>query len=138
MVPMIAAYGILTLAIFILWFKKKKTILLIHEKEIQNEKAESVLKTMQHITGIIAEHIGVHNAEIMGWVEIRKRRGNSVSDTVAESSKKIADALLSLSEISFVAPYQKYRPEQVDDFEKLLQGRFFNSRPSGKKTHPGS
>lgn len=127
MFPMIVAYGLLSLAILVLWLKKKKAVLLIHEKEIQSEKAESVIKTMQHITGMIAEHIAVHNAKILGWVEFRKGQGNSVSDKVAQSSKNIADALHSLSEISFVAPYNKNRPERADDFEKLLQSRLFKN-----------
>lgn len=136
MFAMMVAYGLLSLAMFILWLKKKKAVLLIHEKEIQSEKAKAVLKVMQRITGMLAEHIAVHNAEIMGWVEFRKRQGNSVSDKVEQSSKNIADALLSLSEISFVAPYTKSRPEDIDDFEKLLKSRLFKNPPSNKKTYP--
>ena len=136
MFPMMVAYGLLSLAMSVLWLKKKRAVLLMHEKEIQSEKAKAVLKAMQRITGMVAEHIAVHNAEIMGWVEFRKRQGNSVSDKVEQSSKSIADTLLSLSEISFVAPYTKSRPEDLDDFEKLLKSRLFKNPPSDKKTYP--
>ncbi len=136
MFPMMVAYGLLSLAMFILWLKKKRAVLLMHENEIQSEKAKAVLKAMQRITGMVADHIAVHNAEIMGWVEFRKRQGNSVSVKVEQSSKNIAKALSSLSEISFVAPYTKSRPEDIDDFEKLLKNQLFKNPPLGKKTRP--
>ena len=136
MFPMMVAYGILSLAMFIMWLKKKKAVLLMHEKEIHSERAKAVLKVMQRITGMLAEHIAVHNAEIMGWVEFRKRRGNSVSVKVEQSSRNIANALSSLSEISFVAPYTKSRPENIDDFERLLKSQLFKKPPSGRKTYP--
>ena len=121
MLPMAVAYGLLALATYILWSKKKKAIIRMHEKEIQSEKAEAVLKSMQRITGMLAEHIAVHNAKIMGWVESRKRSGGRVSDNVEKSSKKIAQSLQSLSKISFIYPYTENRPENVGDIEKMLQ-----------------
>lgn len=121
MFPMMGAYGLFSLAIYYLGVRTKKAIILARKKEIQSEKAEIVLKSMQCITGILAEHIATHNSEIMNWVEFRKRQGNLVSEKVENSSKKIAKALQSLSEISFVLPYTKNRPENVADFEKILQ-----------------
>ena len=123
MYPMMAAYGLLSLTIYLLWEKKKKALLLAREKEIQSEKVEVVLKSMQTMTGILAEHIATHNAEIMRWVEIRKRQGHQVSKKVENPNKKIADVLQSLSEISFVWPYTENRPKDIGDIEKIVQSK---------------
>jgi hypothetical protein len=56
-----------------LWEKRKKALLLVREKEIQKEKVEAVLKSMQRLTSILAEHIATHNSQIMNWAECRKR-----------------------------------------------------------------
>jgi hypothetical protein len=123
MYPMMGIYGLGSIIIFFLWERKKKAILLAREKEIQSEKVEVVLKSMQHITGILAEHIATYNTEIMGWVELMKRQGRPVSEKVANPNIKIAKALQSLSEISFILPYTENRPKNVDDIEKILQGK---------------
>jgi hypothetical protein len=123
MIPMMVAYGILSLVIFLLWRRKKKAMLLAYEKEMQNEKIEAVFKSMQRITGILAEHIAFYNAEIMSWVESRKTNGGQVSEKVEKSSRKIAHSLQSLSRISFIIPYTENRPKNVGDIEKILQAK---------------
>ena len=121
MVPMIGAYGLLSLGIYLLWEKTKKAVLFAREKEIQSENAETVLKSMQRLTGIMAEHIASQNSEIMSWVELRKKQGRPVSQKVETPNKKIATALHSFSELSFVYPYTEDRPRNILDFEKELQ-----------------
>ena len=121
MYPMMGVYGLYSLGIYLLWDRTKKAILYAREKEIQSEKVEAVLNSMQRITGMLAEHIATYNLEIMRWVEFRKSQGQLVSERVEHPNKKIAQALHSLSEISFVLPYSENRPENVDDFERILQ-----------------
>ncbi len=123
MYPMMGVYGLYSSGIYFLWERKKKAILLAREKEVQSEKVEAVLKTMQRMTGMLAEHIATYNSEIMSWVEFRKRQGRPVSEKVENPNKKIAQALQSLSEISFVLPYTENRPENISDIEKILQGK---------------
>jgi hypothetical protein len=123
MMPMMGAYGILSLGIYLLWEKTKKAVLLVREKEFQRENVEAVLKSMQHLTGIMAEHIASHNSEIMSWVEFRKKQGRPVSQKVESSNKKIAIAIQSLSEMSFVYPYAENRPRNLSDIEKELQNK---------------
>jgi response regulator RpfG family c-di-GMP phosphodiesterase len=120
MYPMMGAYGLYSLGIYFLWERKKKAILLAREKQLQSEKVEAVLKTMQRITGMLAEHIATHNSEIMRWVEFRKNKGQQVSERVELPNKKIAQALHTLSEISFVLPYNENRPENIGEIEKIL------------------
>jgi hypothetical protein len=128
MMPMVGAYGLLSLGIYLLWVKTKKAVLVVREKEFQKENAEAVLKSMQRLTGIMAEHIASQNSEIMSWVEFRKKQGRPVSQIVESSNKKIAIALQSLSEISFIYPYTENRPQNVYDFEKELQNKLSATR----------
>lgn len=123
MIPMMVAYGIFSVIVLLLWVKKKKALLAAREKDMQREKAEAVLKSMQRITAIMVQHLAIHNAEIMHWIELRKRHGRPVAPKLESSNKKIAQALQSLSEVSFVFPYTENGPERVGDIENVLLGK---------------
>lgn len=125
MIPMIATYGLFSVATYFLWEKMKKAVLLAREKEIQSEKVGSVLKSMQHMTGMLAEHIATQNSQILNWIELQKAQGRTVSEKVQQPSEKIAETLQSLSEVSFVFPYTENRPKDVGDIESLLKGKLF-------------
>ncbi len=121
MIPMIGVYGLSLLTIYFLWEKKKNALRFAHDKEVQTEKVEIVFKAMQRLTAMMVKHIAEHNGEIINEVERRKRLGRPVSVKLEKASMKIAHALKSLSEISFVSPYSDYRPETVEGIEKMLQ-----------------
>jgi hypothetical protein len=123
MIPMIFVYGISFLTIHFLWSRTKKALLLVQKKEIQREKVELVFQSLQHITGLLAEHIAVYNAEIMGWIEYRKVKGYAVSKKVEKPAKNIARALESLSKLSFILPYTGNIPENTGDIEKMLNSK---------------
>lgn len=123
MIPMIFVYGISFLTIHFLWSRTKKALLLVQKKEIQREKVELVFQSLQHITGLLAEHIAVYNAEIMGWIEYRKVKGYVVSKKVENPAKNIARALESLSKLSFILPYTGNIPENTGDIEKMLNSK---------------
>jgi len=123
MLPMLWAYGLLSIITYFMWARMKKALLRARAEEIKSEKVEAVLNSMQRITGMLAEHIATHNAEIMNWVEFRKMNGRPVSAKIERPCIKIANALHSLSEISFVFPYTKNRPDNVNDIEKILQDK---------------
>lgn len=123
MIPMIFVYGASFLSIHFLWSRTKKAMLLVQKKEIQREKVELVFQSLQHITGLLAEHIAVYNAEIMGWIEYRKVKGYAVSKKVEKPAKNIARALESLSKLSFILPYTGNIPENTGDIEKMLNSK---------------
>lgn len=125
MIPMMAAYGLFTIGIYFLWGKMKKAILLARQKELQSEKVGDVLKSMQHITGMLAEHIATQNSQILGWIASQQTQGRTVSEKVQNASEKIARALQSLSEVSFVFPYTENRPKDIGEIEDRLQGKLF-------------
>jgi len=127
--PMLGAYGLFSVLSYFLWVRMKTAMLRAHAEEVKSEKVEAVLKSMQRITGILAEHIATHNAEIMNWIESRKMNGNQVSEKIEEPCHKIANALHSLSEISFIFPYSKNRPNNVVEIEKILQDKLSHPSP---------
>jgi hypothetical protein len=77
-------------------------VLKIGRQITQFDECGAVIKSMQRLTAILAEHIAAHNSEIMSWIEFRKRKGRPVSAKVENPNKKIAKALQSLSEISYL------------------------------------
>ena len=131
MLPMMGAYGLFSTITYFIWARMKKALLLAHAEEIKSEKVEEVLNSMQRITGMLAEHIATHNAEIMNWVEFRKMNGRPVSEKIEKPCNKIANALHSLSEISFIFPYSKNRPYDVAEIEKILEDKL-SLRTDGK------
>ena len=127
MMPMMGAYGILSLGLYLLWEKTKKAVLLVREKEFQRENVEAVLKSMQRLTGMLAEHIASQNSEIMDWVERRKRLGHPIPAKVRNPSKQIAKAIQSMSELSFVIPYTDNCPNNACEFEKILFDKLYDN-----------
>jgi hypothetical protein len=127
MVPMMGAYGLLSLGIYLLWEKTKKAVLVVREKEFQKENVEAVLKSMQRLTGIMAENVASHNSEIMSWIEFRKRLGHPVPAKVENPSEQIAKAIQSMSELSFIIPYTDNRPINADEFEKILFDKLYDN-----------
>jgi len=123
MLPMVTAYGASFLLIYSLWMRVNRTIQLVQQKELQRENVELVFKAMQQITGIIAEHIAVNNADILGWVEFRKTKGKKVSRRVEKPARNIAAALQSFSEVSFLGPYSDTIPKDAVGIEKLLKSK---------------
>lgn len=138
MFPMMLAYGFLSLTIHFLWEKKKKALLLAREKEIQNEKVEAIVKSMQRLTGFLAEHIASQNSEIMNWIELRKRNGQPVSEKLENPNRNIGKALQSLSEISFVTPYTENRPRNSDEIENMLKDKFCDLTPRHRQQNEKS
>lgn len=120
MMPMVGAYGLLSLGIYLLWEKTKKAALVVREKQLQTDNAEAVLKSMQRLTGIMAEHIASQNSEIMSWIEYRKRLGHPVPAKVENPSQQIAKAIQSMSELTFITPYTDDCPSYAGEFEKIL------------------
>jgi hypothetical protein len=125
MIPMMTAYGLFSLLAFFLWKKLKKALMLAYEKDVQNEKVSGVLKSMQRITGMLAEHIAIQNSQILNWIESQKTQGRTVPEKVKKPSDKIAKALQSLSEVSFVFPYTECPPKDIGEIEDQLQGKLF-------------
>jgi len=118
--PMMTVYGILSLGLYLLWNRTKNALLAVREKELQHEKAEAVLKSLQILTGIMSENIASQNSEIVKWIQLRKRLGHPVPAEVENPSNQIGKALQSMSELTFIVPYTDNRPHNAREFEKNL------------------
>jgi hypothetical protein len=110
-----------SITIWGIWEKKKKALFLAREKKIKKDKVDAVFQSMKRMTGLLAEHIAVQNSEILSWIENKKRKGQQVSKKVENPNKKIAKALQSFSNISFVTPYSENRPGNTDEIEDMLK-----------------
>lgn len=130
--PMLGAYGLFSIVIYFMWARMKKALMRARAEEIKSEKVEAVLKSMQRITGMLAEHIATHNREILRWIELRKVQGKSVSEKLEKPSQSIAGVLQCLSKIAFVYPYSKNRPRDLAEIEKILYDKLLEI--SGSKT----
>jgi len=115
------AYALFSLLVYILWNKLKKAMLLACEKEIQCEKDRAVIESLQRITGLLAEHISVHNAQIVEWLEFKRQKGEQVSKRVEQASQKISIALCSLSEMAFVCPYTDNPSQYWSELENAIE-----------------
>jgi hypothetical protein len=120
MLPMVAAYGVCLMVVYYFWQRAKKALALAYIRDAQRKEAEEIVQAMQRLTGILAEHLSVHNAEILLWVNNRRQKTGSVPTRIERSSHKIAEAMRALSEVSFVAPYVGNRPVTLDEFEKVF------------------
>jgi hypothetical protein len=73
----------------------------------------------------------------MNWIEFKKRKGQPVSAKIEKPNKRIAKALHSLSEMSFVTPYTESRPKNASDIEYILQNKLteINGFQANKEHH---
>lgn len=117
MLPMAVTYGTCLLGVYFFWRKAKNALALAYKKDAQRREAEQIVQTMQRLTGILAEHLSSHNAEILLWVENRMQKKGSAPSRIKRSSYKIAEAMKALSEVSFISPYMGKRPLTIDEFE---------------------
>lgn len=97
MIPMMAAYGFCLLGAYFSWIKAQNAMSQAYQREVQRQEAEQVIRSLQRVTGILAQHLSAHNAEIMHWVETRKQKLGSAPDRIERSSRKIAETLQALS-----------------------------------------
>jgi len=118
--PMMAVYGLLSLGLYLLWNRIKRAALALREKELQREKAEAVLRSLQRLTGIMSENIASQNSEIVSWLALRKRLGHPVPAEVENPSNRIGEALQSLSELTYIVPYTGNFSSNTREFEKIL------------------
>ena len=129
MVPVIGAYIVFSIVIYYFWANMKKALIAAQEKEMLIQKDKVMLESTQHLVGIFAKHITMHNAEILKWVEIRKQVNKQVPESVEKSSRYIAAALETLTEAAFIAPYSNGKNidaakiNSINDIDELLNKR---------------
>ena len=97
----------------------------LHQDELALQKSKAIIHTSQQITTMISENIAAQNAEIIGWIKNKKKKGDTVSATVDKASRTIGSCLHVLSELSFVWPYTDDSPTHADAYLELLANRLY-------------
>jgi len=120
MLPMMGTYIIFLLVIYSIWIRWEKAILIGQIEASRKREVELVFASMQRLTGILAEKVSTHNADIIKWIESRKTLGKPVSNKVKVPTFKISEALGALTKIAFISPYTDKRPQDVKEIERLL------------------
>jgi hypothetical protein len=120
MLPMMGTYIMFLVVIYSVWIRWKKAILIGQIETSRKREVEIVFSSMQRLTGILAEKISIHNADIIKWIKSRKALGKPVSNKVKVPTFMISEALGALTEIAFISPYTDKRPQDVKEIEKLL------------------
>ena len=122
MVPMMLAYGTLSLCLFVVWKKMRALENEAHKKDLLLTEQKSIIETAQKLTGIIVEKVSGENAVLGDWVYQNKKRGKTVSPRIETATTNIGKALQALSKVSFEAPYLSdegtIKPEEM---ERLLR-----------------
>ena len=117
-------FGVLVLAIYYLYNKTRKTMLVLKEKELAYERRLAQEQAAQSVTVMMIDSLSRYNAEIQDWIATRKAAGQQPPLRVEEASRKIGQALNAMTELSFVAPYTGERGEyRYDDYTRVLRER---------------
>jgi len=113
----------LFLTISVLLSTFKSNLKRLHQDELALQKSKAIIHTSQQITTMISENIAAQNAEIIGWIKNKKKKGDTVSATVDKASRTIGSCLHVLSELSFVHPYIHDSSIEADAYLELLANR---------------
>lgn len=123
MIPPFIAFMVLTASVYFLYYKAKKTMELLHAKEIQSEKEKAALDAVQTVTAMMIDYVAGYNAEIKDWLERKKDKGDQIPTKVAAASKKISLAMQAMSELSYVNPYLAPQQVPVKSYAENLEQR---------------
>jgi predicted PurR-regulated permease PerM len=122
MVPIIITYGMFILIVYLIWRRMRQVLIRVNEIELKNSREEGIIHSLQQVTSIMAKNITEQNNTILEWINENKAKGKKISQKVERSSKMIALALQSLSEISFILPYNRdVSSGNLEELESMLQ-----------------
>lgn len=106
MLPMMAAYGGLTAAVYWLWCQHKRRGARSREQERQLIEQRARVETAQRLTGLVMERVASENAVISAWIHDSRRRGRNVPPQLLDATQNLSKALQALSRLSFELPYR--------------------------------
>lgn len=95
----------------------------LHTREMQLQKKQAIIQTSQRLSAVLAENITVQNSEILKWIDTSKEQGCEVPENVKKASRIIGSSLHALTEVSFVAPFTKNSPRDIDSHMELLTSK---------------
>lgn len=118
MLPMVGAYGALSVALYLAWRRLRQLRARSREQEMHLEQQRTRIDTAQRLTGLIVERVGGENTAIRDWIFKSTQKGNSVAPCVDQASRNIGEALQALSKLSFGSPHDQLHSEKTDCIEE--------------------
>jgi hypothetical protein len=110
-----------------LWMRWRRTMYRAHESEMQREHHEATVHTLQRVMALLAQHVARENNQILEQIASRRQRGHQTSQDIEAASRRIAEILRTLSEVSFVAPYVEGPQGEALDLLQELERRIGTS-----------
>ena len=97
MIPMIAAYGVLTSLCFALYHSRRRAFAERERAHVEVVHAATTIDTLSALSAVIIDLVATQNNRIIHWSAGKERRGNQVSPAVKEASRNISRVLRELS-----------------------------------------
>jgi len=94
----------LTALTLVLWNRLRRTLQEAHDLDIQRERQETRLRTLQRAMALMAQHLAEQNNQILRHIAARQDKGQQTSPAIETASRRVAQILHTLSEVSFVTP----------------------------------
>ena len=107
----------LTALTLVLWNRLRRTLQEAHDLDLQRERHETRIRTLQRAMALMAQHLAEQNNQILRHIATRQDKGQQTSPAIETASRRVAQILHTLSEVSFVTP----RGTDGDDVDLLVE-----------------
>jgi len=94
----------LTALTLVLWNRLRRTLQEAHDLDLQRERHETRIRTLQRAMALMAQHLAEQNNQILRHIATRQDKGRQTSPAIESASRRVAEILHTLSEVSFVTP----------------------------------
>jgi len=121
--PILLMEMALTTLTLSLWLRLRGALRQAHESDMQREHNEATVRTLQRVMALLARHVARENNQILEQLASRRQRGQQTSQAIEAPSRRIAEILHTLSEVSFVVPYLEEGDGEVVDLLQELERR---------------
>lgn len=93
----------LTALTLVLWHRLRHTLQEAHDLDLQRERHETRIRTLQRAMALMAQHLAEQNNQILRHIGTRREKGQQTSPTIGAASRRVSEILHTLSEVSFAA-----------------------------------
>jgi hypothetical protein len=129
--PILLMEMALTTVTLHLWLRLHGALRQAHESDMHRERNEATVCTLQRVMALLAEHVARENNQILDQLTSKRQRGQQTSQAIEAPSRRIAEILHTLSEVSFVVPYLQEGDSEVVDLVQELERRIGAAHATG-------
>ncbi len=115
----------LTALTLVLWNRLRRTLQEAHDLDLQRERHETRIRTLQRAMALMAQHLAEQNNQILRHIAARQEKGQQPPPAIEAASRRVAQILHTLSEVSFGAPSAADGADVdlIEELERRLQER---------------